>query len=364
MAKHPHLVLSGYYGFQNSGDDAVCYAIIHELRRQIPGVMITVLSNDPPQTEAAYGVRAVSRWQPLKVMRTLRGADLLISGGGSLLQDVTSRNGILYYLGVLEMAHQLGVPQLIYAQGMGPVSDERNQKLVARVLNHAAAITVRDPASRILLKEMGVRRPVMVTPDPVLGLSPSAANIEAARRLLMRQGWRGERPLLLCAPRAWGDDDRVPLFSGTLDKLAQDHDVLLLAMQPQNEGALCQAVSGHMTQRAFVVAETLDTPTLLGLFSLSDMVIAMRLHALIMGALGGARLAGVSYDPKVEAVLRLLQGIPPVDVRELDVDTLVAHARAVLSAPPIDPQRVALLGQFSKLPAKLAEKWCNQAEIC
>ena len=98
MAK---ILLSGYYGFDNAGDEAVLYAILQSLRKAIPDGEITVLSNQPEQTEAQYKVRAVDRWNKKALYREVKNCDLLISGGGSLLQDVTSKNGILYYLGII-----------------------------------------------------------------------------------------------------------------------------------------------------------------------------------------------------------------------------------------------------------------------
>ena len=88
MDEHPNIVMSGYYGFQNAGDDAVCYAIIEALRQEMPACDITVLSNDPELTEKTYGVSACDRWKLKEVWRALRRTDLLVSGGGSLLHGI------------------------------------------------------------------------------------------------------------------------------------------------------------------------------------------------------------------------------------------------------------------------------------
>ncbi|HAG06972.1 MAG TPA: hypothetical protein DCL13_02195, partial [Peptococcaceae bacterium] len=78
----PKIIISGYYGFKNSGDEAMLYAIIDALRARIPGVELVVLSHRPRETAAEFGVRAVPRWSPFHLWRELGTADLLVSGGG------------------------------------------------------------------------------------------------------------------------------------------------------------------------------------------------------------------------------------------------------------------------------------------
>lgn len=350
----PRIVLSGYYGFGNAGDEAVCYAIIEALRREMPEVRITVLSNEPERTAEAYGVRAVNRWMPTRVLPQLASADLLISGGGSLLQDVTGANGILYYLGILEAARRLGVPQMIYAQGIGPLGLPRNRRLVARAMNAASLCTVREPDSKALLQKIGVQRPIFITPDPVIGLDMAAVDPALGERALRSAGRHSERPLLLCVPRLWGETDRVKRYAEALDRIseAEGMDVALLAMQPSQEGALCQAVAGHMKSRAVVLAEDYEMPTLLSIFKAADAVIAVRLHGLILGALAGARLLALSYDPKCRSFMDLVGCRAVLDIEDLTVEALI-QTMAEATAP--DPARIADLQGYARLPAKLAK---------
>ncbi len=97
------LVLSGYYGFYNVGDEAILQSIIESLHKENPNIELVVLSNDPDYTRKMYGVEAVDRWSIKSVYDAIKKSDGLISGGGSLLQDKTSvkKYFILYgYYGV------------------------------------------------------------------------------------------------------------------------------------------------------------------------------------------------------------------------------------------------------------------------
>ena len=145
------IVLSGYYGFDNVGDEAILFAIIQSLKEYHPGVNLTVLSNNPEKTAASYKVNAVNRWNINEVRKALKESDCLISGGGSLLQDETGMKSISYYSGVMKIAQFLKKPVFIYAQGMGPVKSKINRQIMKHVLQRSEMITVRDKHSKSCL---------------------------------------------------------------------------------------------------------------------------------------------------------------------------------------------------------------------
>lgn len=123
------LVISGYYGFGNAGDEAMLAAILEAILDVIPNAEITVISGNPKDTMDKHGVKAISRLSPLPIIKALKGCDLLISGGGSLLQDVTSDRSLYYYLSIIRMAKWFNRPVMLYAQGIGPLLRERAKKL-------------------------------------------------------------------------------------------------------------------------------------------------------------------------------------------------------------------------------------------
>jgi polysaccharide pyruvyl transferase CsaB len=354
MKKHPiRIVMSGYYGFRNAGDDAVGKAIIQALQQEIPDCAITVLSNDVETTRLQYGVDAVSRWQPLKVMRAILPANVVVSGGGSLIQDVTSRHGCLYYLAVIFMAQVLRRPVVIYSQGLGPLNGALNRRLTALAFNHAKAVFVRDKASAQLAKEIGVRRQVRVVPDPVLAMEADPSLQDTARRALEKLGRRTDRPLALLALREWPDIDRVADFAALCDELdRRGYEVGLLSMHYDKDAAIAKAVAGRTQAHAFVINEDWDTDMFLAVIDQADLVVGMRLHALIMGAALGKRLLAVSYDPKVEAFMRMLQNADCLDLDAVSAGTLMSCLDHALTAPHDQERgRVALLKRFCLLPA-------------
>ncbi|MDI6869897.1 MAG: polysaccharide pyruvyl transferase CsaB [Bacillota bacterium] len=319
------VVISGYYGLGNAGDEAVLSAIVQALRRRDPEGEITVLSADPSSTREIHGVEAVSRTDLRAIRGALVRADLLISGGGSLLQDVTSLRSLIYYLGVVALARWQGVPVFFYAQGVGPLRRPLAKWLVARVVEGVAGITVRDPASAELLRAVGVRRtPVRVTADPVFAFRPDEGGPGGPGETLP-----GRRPVFGFAFRPWpGEETWLPAVARAAGELARRYgaEIRWLCFQPE-----CDLPVARALQAACPAPSTVEPPgrTPAAVFrqvARCDLVVAGRLHALIMGAVAGRPVAGVSYDPKVDALLAELGLQPAGRLPGVGVDGLVAAA--------------------------------------
>lgn len=161
--------ISGYYGFDNAGDEAILLSMIQELRANFEGIEIVVLSDKPEKTAETYGVEAYNRWKWMEIHKALKSSDMLISGGGGLLQDVTGKKSLLYYTNIMRMARHRRKPVFIFAQGIGPVNSKWGQDAVVKALRKATKITVRDEESSKMLQSWGLRRGrIRVTADPVL----------------------------------------------------------------------------------------------------------------------------------------------------------------------------------------------------
>ena len=98
------VLISGYYGFGNLGDEAILESIIRELEKSVSKDKIVVLSNDPEKHRKTYGVAAVTRWKLASLLKLLPKAKLFISGGGGLFQDTNSPGSTIYYGGQIALA--------------------------------------------------------------------------------------------------------------------------------------------------------------------------------------------------------------------------------------------------------------------
>ncbi|MEG1311604.1 MAG: polysaccharide pyruvyl transferase CsaB [Romboutsia sp.] len=293
------VLISGYYGFNNAGDEAILKSIIIALREVDPNIGIVVLSNDIEHTKKTYDVDAINRWNIAKIYRELRKSDGLISGGGSLLQDVTSYRPVLYYTTVIRLAKLANKPTFIYAQGVGPINTNFSKKIINKVLNKVENITLRDEESLNLLKEIGINKPMSIVPDPVMGLSINDEN-------KIKQ----DKEMVIISVRDWdkGDESFLLKIASVCDNLIQEKkEVVFLPMHGEYDYKTSKKVVNIMKENADVIKHDLSIEDKILYIKKSKLMIGMRLHALIFASTVNTPMIGISYDPKIDSFLKLVK---------------------------------------------------------
>lgn len=313
------ILLSGYYGFRNTGDEAVLAGIVQGLRQRMPDVEICVLSADPAATAEEHRVYAVDRWRTPVIWQELRKADFFIQGGGGLLQDVTSPHSAMYYLGLLHLARLTRTPYMIFAQGIGPLKSSFLRGLTARNCRAAKAITVRDIESAEMLREWGVTSPeVVVSADPALLLEP--ANDERRRQLLKTLDLNPDQPYMAIALREWpGLQDFLPHLVQLLKR--REEALLVLPFQFEQDLPLALELSRALPNRVHLPTELLTPAESASVIRGARAMIAMRLHAMIFATSQQTPAVALSYDPKVDAFCRR-SGHPVLQLHEASVEKL------------------------------------------
>ena len=357
MNETQQFAVSGYYGCGNAGDEAVLAGLKEALaRRAGDRVRLLALSQNPEETRKLHGIRAEPRMSFSALRNTMRERSLLLSGGGSLLQDTTSVQSLLYYLWVARMALHVPIPLMFYAQGLGPLRRNMSRTLVRMVANRAAYITVRDESSARLLTAIGVTNPnIEVTADPAFALTPVAPEILAP--ILRAEGLPIDRPMIGVALRPWGSADESPVT---------DYARLLteLARQTESQIVLIPMHTSHDVEYAERVAQETETPAifpilrgnyapdvLLGLVGQMQAVVAMRLHTLIFAARTGVPPFALSYDPKVEHLMRGL-GLEDSTESWRGFDPEEVASRVVTLTAERESRSAALLSQLPALEQK------------
>ncbi len=319
-------LLVGYYGEHNLGDDALLQVLLSQLPAHCTP---TVTARDLAEVRQRFGVATVDRRRFDRVLAALGPCDALVFGGGSLLQDTTSFASLIYYAALISAARLRGLPVLLWAQGLGPLRRRRSRLLVGALLRLVSGCSWRDAESAALARTLGWQ-PTSgsgVGSDPVWSLDPSP--------------WIGRAgPIVLCfrpTPQLRGNAWRPWLKA--LEQLAPERELLWLPFhRHQDRGLLAQLrreglLSDAMAARSRELAP--ETPEeAMAVCAGSGLVLAMRLHGLILAAVSGAPVAALSYDPKVAAAAAALGcpladlGLPPAPAE------LLNEWRGNLDRPP------------------------------
>jgi len=304
------VIISGYYGFGNTGDEAILESLICGLKNGDPEIKITVLSADPAKTSASRHVNAIGRHDIPKIFKALKGANAFISGGGGLLQDSTGPFSVIYYLSIFFLAKILGCRCAFLGQGFGPVKGAFNRFLSAFVLNTADVITVRDETSLEEMMRLGIRKP------PLLLAADLAFLFEKPGRSELEELIKGEG-FSLSGRKVVGVSIRRPVravkgfhekLAAFLDAVSNQHDcqVLLVPFEAAGDGEESLKVLKLMKTKARLLTGLYPPEVLLRIISRMDCFIGMRFHSIVFAAISHVPLMGISYDPKVSALLKAL----------------------------------------------------------
>lgn len=303
------ILISGYHGFKNSGDEALLFAILTTLRKIRPDLDVTVLSKNPEDTTRVYGVKSIFRYNFIKVIREMRNSKMLLFGGGSLLQDVTSGKSILYYLAIIFLAQHNKMKTMLYANGVGPITKKYSRFLAKRILNKVDLITLRDDKSDEELKRLGVSQPkIIITADPAFTID--AHTSMSGRYLTNIAGVPDDTKLCIVSLRSWmhASPDFISEMAKLLDDMIDNHNLypLFVPLQYPADLSVSVSVMQKMKNHAYVINRELTVPEMFSVLSEAQLIIGMRLHSLIYATTLEIPALALVYDPKVSAFMESL----------------------------------------------------------
>lgn len=285
--KCKNILISGYYGFDNFGDEAILRVLTQKLKSF--DVNIRVLSKKPEKTSELYDVNSTYSFDLAQVILKIRECEILISGGGSLLQDVTSLKSLLYYLFIINTALCFGKKVIIFAQGIGPISNKFGAFLTKKTLQRSTLVTVRDRKSRLLLHKWGVSAELVCDPLFELVLPDVYPSNKVGLQLRSFKNLK-EKLLVKLAQqinKEFSDKEiEIYSFQDSLDlDVCKHFEEILKSLNPQIKTNL---IFNQTSQ------EILDK------ISKLDYMIAMRFHANLIALKYGIKTLAICYDIKVE----------------------------------------------------------------
>lgn len=327
----PEILICGYYGAGNAGDDASLAAVAGRLAAHDPTARLTATVRGRCAGGIPAGVRMVRTLREIK--KELKKSRLLVFGGGSLLQDATSLRSLIFYAWVLRTAERTGCPSVIWG-GVGPLTTRTARRIAACAVRRTDAVYARDSAAAAEFLSLGARR-VIPARDPAADTKPEDIPPEL-EKTLHRGRYIAFFPRSIAALRRTGgkragkkaDDALFSALTGAAQRLADDLEAVpvFAAMSPEDD-AVCRRMADVTGGRA-IPAGALTPGGIVTLAAGADAVIAVRLHAAIFAYSAGVPTVIVDHDPKT-AGFAADAHIPALPVGGLTADMI---ADAVMKA--------------------------------
>ena len=364
-------VISGYYGYGNSGDEALLSAMLSHMHALEPGLQVCVLSKNPKLTHAEHGVFSINRYHYFAICKAIKNARLFISGGGSLLQDVTSNRSLKYYLSLIQIAQHLGTPVMLYANGIGPVSKEKNRKKVSRVLRNVDMITLRENASLSELASLGVpTASVTVTADPALTLVPADDGVVS--KILKSMGVSEGEVLFGISVRPWkgSETSYFTKLAAVIDEIAKTYGVtpVFLPMKYPDDLEVSRNIMEQLSVKSYLLSQPKAAPEMIGLIGNMKFIIAERLHSLIYATDAFVPIVGISYDAKVDAFTEYIGTCVATHVDNFSCEKVIEAVGYIFenyeTVKAELQQKSAELCEKAKYNAEFALGVIKQAEDC
>lgn len=291
------VLISGYYGFDNFGDEAVLSILLNKLK----GCDVTVLTSDPRKTFNTHGVHCVNSFSQ-KVIQEIAKCDVLISGGGSLLQNVTSNTSLMYYSSIIKMAQIAKKKVIIFAQGIGPINGFWGNFFTKRMLKKCDYVSVRDEESLKLLKSWGVDAKLVC--DPVYSLPTKQIEHSSRIGLQLRRY----------------DTLTDNLFDNIVSQVKSRYfakEIELISLEDNMDVGISEV---FMSKLKYVdpkikvkIVKGLSQDEKIRRIATLDCLIGMRFHACLIAIKHGVKTLAINYDPKVERLAKAA-GIPILEM--------------------------------------------------
>ena len=367
FVRRRYVIIHGFYGMGNVGDEAILAATLAAIRQA--GAEPLVFAWNAERVRADFGVASLNPMHPVAtvaVWAALLQARAFLLGGGGLIKDFGgSPRSLERWMKMLEAASKLGVKTMTWSVGVEPLRYPESERRVRKVLERIDAVTVRDAGSAARLRQAGLVREVLVTADPVPFLARPWRDQRRAsgglRIAVCLRHWHASRPAI-DNPEVF--QQCLDALAATLDHLHDRHEASLTFIPFRTaKGDDDREVAKAVQQRLRSPATIVTTPApgvneTLGRLAEADLVIAMRLHAIIMATSIGVPSLALAYMPKVrDYMAEIGQECFCSGMQEVTALLLTTQAEAIIA------DRHRLSDNLLQQTGRLAEAFTRNGRI-
>lgn len=326
----PRIVVAGWFGSGNLGDELILRALIRELREI--GAEPAAITSDAAHTWLNHRIDSHTHRSPRdhrRLAADLRRADGLVLTGG-LIQNETSPWNLPHHAGRLWAAG--GTPAAAAGLGAGRVNGRWGKLVAERMMRRVSPVAVRDRDSATRLGDLGVRN-IRVGADPVLALQPDPVAAGNTMCVILRSPNR-PGPGTAAAKARPPSPERAQRTAEALDAAADQlgFTIRLVAFHAGRDQAVHEEVAKRLTVSAEMISPGLDE--VMTEVGRSRLVVAMRYHGAVAALLADRPAVLIDYSPKMRSLAAEGGGWAPLlDYRELAPDRLRTAAEEAMKRP-------------------------------
>ena len=294
-AKYPQVLLCGYYGFGNIGDDALLRASVERSHLELPHASVGALTRRGGKDSSLFGIPCFKRSNSLTLWGKIKRCKRFILGGGTLLQEYTSLRSLAYYCALVAIAKRCGASVYLWGNGLGYPKTSIGAALMKSALKKCDGIGIRDRDSVALARHLAPHSRIYFEND--LALSVARAEGERADRLIYEL-WGDKTPkFIIVAPKR--GDGLSDLEKAVAEAVKNSLALCWISMHKNEDTAVVKRMIGRYGGKQLSGVGYAD---LVALAERSAGVYSMRLHALIAAASAGVPYRAFGSDKKLQTV--------------------------------------------------------------
>ncbi len=339
VMEQKNYLISGYYGYKNSGDDALLASVVKDIYEINPENKIIILSKKNTSYDF-QNVKYVDRFSLFRVLKAIKKSDVIVMGGGSLLQDKTSNRSLYYYLGIIHFSNFYKKACYLYANGIGPINGNFNQKITKKILNKVKAISLRDEESFEFINSIGVNNPnIVITADSVFSLEYEyTSNKEREKKVaFVIRDWQNSENY----------SKEIAKFADYLNDEYNLKAVFVPLKLNDDEKIANKIIKLMKNESEMIILD--EEKKLIDFFATCYFTVAMRYHAVIYSSLAGTIPIGLSYDKKVNSICKSLD-TECINSEEISIDKLIKASRSIIDN--YDAKKLAITNNVEILKEK------------
>lgn len=311
-----NVILKGYYGRDNFGDEIMLDLIVSYFKKNYPFIKLQIMNSNPEMILKKYGIETANelitgnygKTGIVKRILTIIRADCYIIGGGTIITDKHSSLHLFEYLLELSIRKFLGKPSVFISIGATKFKHSWSIVICKLILCCCELCMVRDSESFKMLRDIYNDKKIVQTGDLVLlafkndnkkkeshsqkkigfSLMPYYESLYKKNEMDIELANKIAKIIDILSKKGF-NVSLIPIQYGYNNELDYKFSKLVKSFcQSKTEILTCYDSEGKMKE-----IETMDY------------IVSMRLHALLFAIFKNKKVIAISHNEKIDSCMKV-----------------------------------------------------------